>query len=89
MQKLFGRKDFVMADRGINRKVSVDSKLVLRQSPCEKLEDRDWRDGTVVKSTVCSSKGPGINSQHPHGSSQLTVTPVPDRSDTLIPMHIK
>jgi hypothetical protein len=25
----------------------------------------------------CSSKGSGFNSQHPHGSSQLSITPVP------------
>ena len=27
-------------------------------------------DGSAVKSTYCSSRGPGFNSQHPHGSSQ-------------------
>jgi len=27
------------------------------------------RDGSVVKTTGCSSKGPGFNSQHPHGNS--------------------
>jgi len=32
------------------------------------------RDGSVVKRTDCSSKGPGFNSQHPHGCSQLSVT---------------
>jgi hypothetical protein len=30
----------------------------------------------VVKSTGCTSKGPRFNSQHPHGSSQLSITPV-------------
>ena len=33
----------------------------------------DWRDGSLVKSTDCSSRGPKFSSQHPHGSSQLTV----------------
>ena len=28
-----------------------------------------WRDGSVVKSTCCSSRGPRFNSKHPHGSS--------------------
>ena len=28
------------------------------------------------KSTGCSSGGPGCNPQHPHGSSQLSLTPV-------------
>jgi hypothetical protein len=32
---------------------------------------RGCRDGSVIKSTHCSSDGPGFNSQHPHGSSQL------------------
>ena len=36
-----------------------------------------WRDSSVVKSTDYSSRGPRFNSQHPHGSSQLSVTPVP------------
>jgi hypothetical protein len=34
------------------------------------------RDGSVVKTTDCSSKGPEFNSQHPHGNT--TVTPVPE-----------
>ena len=38
----------------------------------------------MVKSTDCSSKGPGVNSQHPYGSSQLSVTPV---SGYLMPSH--
>ena len=36
-----------------------------------------WRDGSVVKSTGCSCRGPGFASQHPHGGSELPVTPVP------------
>jgi hypothetical protein len=32
-----------------------------------------WRDGTGVKSTDCSSRGPGFNSQQPHGGSQASV----------------
>ena len=39
--------------------------------------DRGWRDGSEVESTGCSSRGPEFNSQHPHGSSQLSVTPGP------------
>ena len=42
------------------------------------------RIGSVVMSTGCSSKGPRFNSQHPHGSSQLSVTPVPG---DLTPSH--
>jgi hypothetical protein len=31
-----------------------------------------WRDGSAVKSTDCSSKGPEFNSQQSHGGSQLS-----------------
>jgi len=30
----------------------------------------DWRDGLVVKSMDCSSRGPEFNPQQPHGGSQ-------------------
>jgi hypothetical protein len=32
-----------------------------------------WRDGSVVKSTDCSSEGPEFKSQQPHGGSQPSV----------------
>ena len=32
-----------------------------------------WRDGSIDKSTCCSSKGLRFGSQHPYGSSQLSV----------------
>jgi hypothetical protein len=38
-----------------------------------------WRDGSVVKSTDCSSRGPEFKSLQPHCGSQPSVT----RSDTL------
>jgi hypothetical protein len=38
-----------------------------------------WRDGSAVKNTDCSSKGPEFNSQQPHGGSQPSVI----RSDAL------
>ena len=38
------------------------------------MHNRGYKDGPMVKSTGCSSRGPGSNSQHPHGSS-LTPTP--------------
>jgi hypothetical protein len=38
-----------------------------------------WRDGSVVKSTSCSSEGPEFKSQQPHGGSQPSVT----KSDAL------
>jgi hypothetical protein len=38
-----------------------------------------WRDGSAVKSTDCSSKGPEFKSQQPHGGSQPSIM----RSDAL------
>jgi hypothetical protein len=38
-----------------------------------------WRDGSVVKSTDCSSKGPEFKSQQPYGGSQSPIM----RSDSL------
>lgn len=35
-----------------------------------------WRDGSAFQSTCCSLWGPSFESQHPRGSSQLSVTPV-------------
>ena len=32
-----------------------------------------WRDGSAVKSTDCSSRGPEFNSQQLHGGSQPSV----------------
>jgi hypothetical protein len=33
----------------------------------------DWRDGSMVKNTDCSSRSPEFNSQQPHGGSQSSV----------------
>jgi hypothetical protein len=38
-----------------------------------------WTGGSVVRSTDCSSRGPGFNSQHPHDYNSST-----RRSDTLL-----
>jgi hypothetical protein len=38
-----------------------------------KLTIGGWRDGSVVKSTDCSSEGPEFKSQQPHGGSQSSV----------------
>ncbi|XP_060248041.1 centromere protein T isoform X2 [Meriones unguiculatus] len=38
--------------------------------PTSKIWVLDWRDGSEVKSTVCSFRGPDFNSQQPHGGSQ-------------------
>ena len=41
------------------------------------LKEKFGGDDSIVKSTGCSSIGPRFDSQHPHGSSQQSVTPVP------------
>ena len=38
-----------------------------------KLRSGDWRDGSVVKSTGYSSRGPEFDSQQPHGASRPSV----------------
>jgi hypothetical protein len=44
---------------------------------CALMKDiKNWRDEWGVKSFGCSSRDPGYNSQHPHGSSQLSVKPI-------------
>jgi hypothetical protein len=34
---------------------------------------RDWSDGSVVKGTDCSFRGPEFNFQQPHGGSQPSI----------------
>jgi hypothetical protein len=44
---------------------------------------RDWRDcSAVTKSTCCSCRGPGFDSQQPYGDSQLSRTAVPTGDPT-------
>jgi hypothetical protein len=38
-----------------------------------KLRLGSWRDGSVVKSTDCSSEGPVFKFQQPHGGSQPSI----------------
>jgi hypothetical protein len=42
--------------------------------PGKMLQKRSWRDGSAVKNTDCSYRGPEFNSQQPHCGSQLSVT---------------
>lgn len=37
---------------------------------------KDWRDGSDIKIDGCPSRGPGFNSKHSHGGSQLSLTAV-------------
>jgi hypothetical protein len=55
--------------KGIScRKIS----LVLRI-----IQNLSWRDGSVVKNSDCSSRGPAFNTQQPHGGSQPSVMKIP------------
>jgi hypothetical protein len=38
-----------------------------------KTDNSGWRDGSVLKSTDCSSRGPEFNSQQPHGGLHPSV----------------
>lgn len=48
----------------------------------KKSASRDWRDGSGVQRTDCSSKGPGFNAQQLHDSSHLSVKPVSEDPNT-------
>jgi hypothetical protein len=51
---------------------------ICRESLSQNKINQGWRDGSVVKSTDCSSRGLEFNSQQPHGGSQA-----------LLLMHLK
>jgi hypothetical protein len=38
-----------------------------------RIYNRDWKDGSALKGTDCSSRGSEFNSQQPHGGSQISV----------------
>ena len=43
-----------------------------------------WRDGSAVNNSYCSCKEPRFESQHPHGSSQPSVTQVPGNMTSCV-----
>ena len=47
-----------------------------------------WRDGSAVKDTFCSSRGPRIDFLHPQSSSQSSVTPVPGDQCPLLASEV-
>jgi hypothetical protein len=58
-----------------NRTIAVTVRQCLNSLVCfpvKKLQ-ASWQDGSVVKSTDCSSKGPEFHFQQPHGGSQPSV----------------
>jgi hypothetical protein len=52
--------------------------LIKKKSKKKRTNKRSWRDGSAVKSTDYSSKGPGFNSQQPHTFCNFKI---------LIPLH--
>ena len=48
----------------------VDNSLAI---PFKIKRSRDWRDGSAVRSTDSSVRGPEFNTQQPHGGSQPSV----------------
>jgi hypothetical protein len=64
-------------DRTIGGKPGKDVEAHLKKK--ERIKERKevwggWQDGSVVKSTDCSSEGPEFKSQQPYGGSQPSVT---------------
>jgi hypothetical protein len=53
--------------------VGTHSRNFTLQSDQLRMKREGWRDGSVVKSTDCSSEGPEFKSQQPHGGSQPSV----------------
>lgn len=67
------------AEAGGSQSVLVQPDLHSKSQPKPRpvsKQNRGWRDGSSIKSTGCSSRGPRFNSQHPDGISQLLVTVV-------------
>jgi len=53
-------------------KETLAKRVKMSVLPKEKT-DEGWGDGSAVKSTGCSSRGPEFKSQQPHGGSQPSV----------------
>jgi hypothetical protein len=43
--------------------------IYIKYVSCQKLFG-SWRGGSVEQSSICSSRGPGFDFQHPHDGSQ-------------------
>ena len=83
LMKRLHRRQIVPRERLKNlRKKCLPERTFSEKGPLNpKLEryKEGWRDGSVVKSTNCSSEGPEFKSQQPHGGSQPSIM----RSDAL------
>jgi hypothetical protein len=64
-------------DRRVEPRVGLTLKVPGSEPPDRQVRLENgclgWRDGSAVKSTDCSSKGPEFNSQQPHGGSNHLV----------------
>jgi hypothetical protein len=65
---------------GAGEKKDMSERLRVQEGVERVGKMRGSRDGPAVKSTGCSFRGPTFNSQHLHGSLQMSVTPVPGNS---------
>jgi hypothetical protein len=54
----------------LGKKVTREPGLCILFLEWLKSTSEGWRDGSAVKSTGCSSRGPEFNSQQSHGGSQ-------------------
>jgi hypothetical protein len=82
-------------EASLDYRVSSKTARATQRNPVSKTSQSEHcRDVSVVRSTDCSSRGTGFNSQHPQDNTELFVIPVPGLSDTDIyagktPMTIK
>lgn len=59
-----------------SRDTKLQSGIPFLDGNFKKQNERGLRDGSTVKSTGDSSRGPGFNPQHPHGGSQPSLAPI-------------
>jgi len=58
----------------VSKALEIRNHLAFQTSkPDIRIRSRSWRDGSVVKSTDCSSRGPEFSSQQTNGGSQPSV----------------
>jgi hypothetical protein len=55
--------DLCKFEASLNYRVSSRTAKATQRNPVLKNQNRDWRDGSAVKNTGCSSKGHEFNSQ--------------------------
>ena len=87
----FYKNSSLFTDLGLYANFAIERKIEDKKNIQRKQNLRSWAWGTGEMAqrlrALCSYRGPGFNSQHPHGSSQLSITPVPHAGKT--PRHIR